>query len=59
MAKPSHDLFEHLPPVLVVLELIEAGAGGGEQDYVSRLRHRVGFAYGVLQGLGMHDFSGL
>ena len=43
-----HDLFEHLPSVLVALELIEAGAGGGQQHDVAGLRHGIGLADGIL-----------
>ena len=51
-----HDLFEHLPAVLVALELVEAGAGGGQQDDVSGLRDGVRFADGIFEGLGVDDF---
>ena len=30
----SHNFFEHLPAVFVALELVEAGAGGSQQDDV-------------------------
>src|SRR6266550_3229118 len=48
------DVLENLPSVLVVLELVEAGARGCEQDYVALLGCRMGFANGILQGFGVH-----
>src|ERR1700683_4458482 len=52
----SHDLFEHLAAMLVIFELIEAGAGGSEQNYVAWLRRGVCLANGGLKSLGAHQF---
>jgi hypothetical protein len=43
-----HDLFEYFPAVLVALELVEAGAGGGEQYYIAWLRNSIRLADCVL-----------
>ena len=43
--------------MLVVLELVEAGAGWGQQDDVAGYGRYTGLADGVLQSLGMHDLG--
>jgi hypothetical protein len=54
-----HDLFEHLPPVLIVLELIETGARRSEQHHIAWLRHGVSLANGILQRFRVNHFGAL
>jgi hypothetical protein len=35
--QPFHYLFKRLSPMLIVLKLVEAGAGGGQEDNVAGL----------------------
>src|ERR1039457_1504657 len=46
-----HNLFEELATVLVALELVEAGTGGGEQHGVA--------GHGMREGMGDGGFDGL
>ena len=55
-AERAHNLFEHLSPVLIALELIETRAGRSQQHHVPRLRHGVRFAKSILQRLRMYNF---
>ena len=43
-----HQFFEDAATMLVILELVETGAGGREQNDVSRLRRRGGLFYRCL-----------
>src|SRR5581483_2104733 len=50
--------FEHAPAVLVVFELVEAGAGGGEEDDVAG-SGRFGSLFDChLEGTGTQDVGG-
>src|SRR5438045_1799445 len=40
-----YEILEHLPSMLVVLELIEAGTRGRQENHISRPRHPRGLAY--------------
>src|ERR1039457_5359937 len=49
----SYEAFEYLAAMLVAFELVEAGAGRGQQDCVAGLRVPISEAHGVLQRAGM------
>ena len=55
-AKRCDYLFEHSAPVLVVLELVEAGAGWSQQHNVSGCGDRSGPSQRGFQGLGVVNF---
>src|SRR5277367_2747710 len=55
--QPPHNLLEHLPALLVILELIEAGAGGRQQNHIARHCGRVRLANRILQSLGVNDLT--
>ena len=40
--QPPYGLLEQLPALLIILELIEAGAGRSQQNHIARLGRRVG-----------------
>src|SRR5437763_17156376 len=50
-----HNLFENFAALLVALELIEAGAGGREQDSVARAAVFECVADGGVKGLGRNQ----
>src|SRR5271154_2533202 len=51
-------VFEDLPALFVVLELIEAGAGGRKQNDLARLRSVGGFGHRYIQRAGVDDGRG-
>ena len=52
-----HRLFEHPSPVLVILKLIEAGAGRSKKNNVAGHSRFAGASDGIFQSLSMFDFS--
>src|SRR5271165_1186762 len=52
-----HHFFEYPTPVLVALKLVEAGAGGREQNDISGLGGFAGTAEGIVQRLRGLDFN--
>ena len=57
LAEGVDDFLEDAASVFVALELVEAGAGGSEQDDVSGFRGGCGAANGVVEGFGVEDFG--
>src|SRR5579884_1242567 len=53
-----HHVFEDSPPVLVIFKLIEAGAGGCEEDDVTLFRCRGRTPDSSFQGFGVDDLGG-
>src|SRR5690349_22714852 len=50
-----HKLFEDAAAVLVILKLVEAGAGGSEQDNIAGARGVSGGFDGAVEGSGLLD----
>src|SRR5579863_8401870 len=51
----SHQIFENAPAMLEALELIEAGAGRGQQDRIARLRVGVGESHGRVERVRLFE----
>ena len=51
-------MFKTFTALFVILKLIEAGAGGGEEDDIAGLGGGVGAAHGVVEGFGVDDVGG-
>src|SRR5579859_5651051 len=52
------EAFEGAATMLEIVELIEAGAGGGQEDGVAGAGGGVGVAYGSIDGFGIHQRNG-
>src|ERR1700740_1956908 len=57
LRQSANNVFEHLAPVLVALELVEAGAGWSQQDNIAAFGCGVGLADRVFERFRMHDFG--
>ncbi len=55
--QPPHNLLKHLPALLIILELIKAGASRSQQHHITRLGHSIRLAQRILQRLGVHNFD--
>src|SRR5438093_1127554 len=56
-SQPLYQVFEDFAPVLVISELVEAGAGGSEQHDISRLGIGACTLHGVVERFGMHNLG--
>ena len=59
LRKRLHNLFERLAPMLIILELVEAGAGWGQEDNIAGLGRLCGALHGCIQSFGVDDFYGV